>query len=380
VVSPVWIAIGVLSVVVFFQWLQLQKIRPASPPFSGRQPMRKSQEDTENTRNIFQITSPVRIRGMVVRNRITIEGEADENLAILLLHGDRLLAVTRPSGGKFVFEDVPINRGQNCLTVKAMSPDGEVIALEELTFRYNLPAFSHLVRPFYRGSLRKKVLALTFDGGSENNVSAEILDILRQAGIRCTFFLTGKFVERYPQTVRQIVEEGHEVGNHTYSHPHLTEYAASGRQVTKTGVDREFVQSQLKKMEEVFRELTGRDVVRLWRPPFGEHNREIRSWAAELGYRTVGWTVESQNGENFDTRDWVADPESENYLSAEEIRDMILKAADAVPNGLNGAIILMHLGSHRSSDFPHRKLPEIIEKLRKRGYRFVTVSELINDY
>jgi len=133
-------------------------------------------------------------------------------------------------------------------------------------------------------------------------------------------------------------------------------------------------------MEEVFRELTGRDVVRLWRPPFGEHNREIRSWAAELGYRTVGWTVESQNGENFDTRDWVADPESENYLSAEEIRDMILKAADAVPNGLNGAIILMHLGSHRSSDFPHRKLPEIIEKLRKRGYRFVTVSELINDY
>ncbi len=262
--------------------------------------------------------------------------------------------------------------------VQLMTPDGERTALEQISLKYNIPSFGFLSRPFNRGRADQKVIALTFDGGSENNVSEEILDYLQALNIRCTFFLTGEFVTRFPETVKRIVADGHEVANHTMHHPHLTTFGENGRHDTRPEINREVLQKELRNMALAFAKLTGKKVAPFWRAPYGEHNREIRAWAAELGYREVGWTVGSQNGENMDTRDWVAKPTDPGYRTAAEIREMILNFARQKPHGANGGIILMHMASHRKGDFPHRQLPEIVAGLRELGYRFVTISELVN--
>jgi peptidoglycan/xylan/chitin deacetylase (PgdA/CDA1 family) len=117
----------------------------------------------------------------------------------------------------------------------------------------------------------------------------------------------------------------------------------------------------------------------LWRAPYGEHNGEIRAWAAEPGYRHVGWTRDAASREDLDSRDWVADPTSSIYRSSREIRDRILGFGQGNGHGLNGGIVLMHLGTGRRSDPAHARLPEILDGLAARGYRLVTISDLLRD-
>jgi len=315
--------------------------------------------------------------GMILENRLDIKGEAPGDYIIALSINGKLRAVTLPKAERFSFSGITLKRGQNELVVKALGEDGSVVALERIRLFYSPPTPSYLARPFLRGNLSQPLLALTFDGGSIANATPEILDILRAYRIRCTMFLTGQFIQKFPDIVRRIVAEGHEVANHTFSHPHLTTYETNHQHDTLPHVTREFVQLELKKTEELFKKTTGRPMAPFWRPPYGEHNAEIRQWAAEIGYRMVGWTVGRGWEETLDTMDWVADSSSPSYRTAEEIRDKIFRAADAKPHGLNGAIILMHLGTLRHNDFPHKKLPEIIEGLKQRGYQLVTISELM---
>jgi len=322
-----------------------------------------------------KITKPVQ-GAMVHRNIITITGEADDNIILALLAGEQVEAVTLPHNGHFSFTNVRVRRGRNSFVVRALKPNGESIDLEKIEFSYSAPALSYLMRPLHRGSLAEKKIALTFDGGSSNNITNEILAILRAAKVKCTMFLTGKFIERYPETVRQIVQDGHEVGNHTYSHPHLTTYAQNCRHDTRPGVTRELIQQELRRTAELFEKVTGKKMAPLWRAPYGECNAEICAWAAEIGYRQIDWTWGRDINENMDTLDWVANTENPTYYSAEEIKAKILAFADKQPHGANGAIILMHLASQRHSDYPHRKLPEIISGLRNKGYQLVKVSEL----
>ena len=114
-----------------------------------------------------------------------------------------------------------------------------------------------------------------------------------------------------------------------------------------------------------------------WRAPFGEHNRDIRTWAAELGYRHVGWTVGRDWEHNMDTLDWVADKNSSVYHTAEEIVEKIINFGNGDEYGANGAIVLMHLGTSREEDQPHKLLPRIIDQMRDNGYTFVTISEMM---
>ncbi len=315
---------------------------------------------------------------MVTLNRVTIEGEAEPNRIISLSSGDRLLAVTLARKGRFQFKDIPARRGRNRLEVRAISSDGKATMLQILEFVYNNPTVAYLARNFTRGDPGRPLVALTFDGGSVANVTPEILDILAEKGVRCTVFLTGEYMTRFPDYVKRIVADGHEVGNHTWSHPHLTTYEESRTQQTRPEVDRAFVQGELRRTADYFRQLTGAEMQPFWRAPYGEHNLEIREWAAELGYRHIGWTHGRDWQQSMDTLDWVADPTSPAYHSADEIYDKILAAAQREPNGLNGAVILMHLGSLRNGDFPHRKLPGLIDQLRELGYEFVPVSELVD--
>ncbi|HYB72037.1 MAG TPA: polysaccharide deacetylase family protein, partial [Candidatus Sulfotelmatobacter sp.] len=189
--------------------------------------------------------------------------------------------------------------------------------------RRELAARPHAPSPFAadisRGAMEAQDVALTFDGGDESNATGAILDALRSRGVHATMFLTGRYIRRHPDLVRRMLAEGHEVGNHTNTHPHLTSYARDGRHATLPDVTREFLQAQLRAAEESFREVAGRPLAAFWRAPYGEHNGEIRAWAAEAGYRHVGWTRDAAGREDLDSRDWVADPTSRIYRSSREI-------------------------------------------------------------
>jgi peptidoglycan/xylan/chitin deacetylase (PgdA/CDA1 family) len=214
----------------------------------------------------------------------------------------------------------------------------------------------------------EKRILVSFDAGSSDRGAADILDALRRRGIRTTIFLTGQFIRRYPDLTRRIAEDGHEVGNHTWDHPHLTTYAVDGRQATRAGVTEAIVRGELRETADLYRETTGRAMAPLWRAPFGEENAEIRQWALRAGFAHVSWTHGA--GGSLDSLDWVSDPESPRYRSSERVISRLLSSARP------GGIILMHLGSDRD-DPVGEHLPRLLDGLASEGYRFSTASELI---
>ncbi|HEX9935303.1 MAG TPA: polysaccharide deacetylase family protein [bacterium] len=317
--------------------------------------------------------------GMVTSNKIDVSGQVEENRIVSLLVDGRLIRVMLPETGRFQFDAVPLHRGQNRLEVRAITPDGAVSILQTLLFTYGAPTLQYLLADFSRGPLDRKEVAFTFDGGSMDNAAEDILNSLGQRGVKCTFFLTGEFIQQHPGTVRRIVADGHDVGNHTWSHPHLTSFAQNGRQVTLPNVTAEKLRIELAKTAALFKKTTGKDMAPLWRAPFGEINAEIRRWAAEAGYRHVGWTAGRGSDENMDTMDWVSDRNSKAYRSADEIAAKILESSKMGSPGINGAVILMHLGTERRDDFPHKRLPDILDGLKNNGYRAVKVSDMLAD-
>ncbi len=218
-----------------------------------------------------------------------------------------------------------------------------------------------------RGPRDRREVLVSFDAGSSDRGSREILDALRSHGIRTTIFLTGEFIRRYPELVRRIVADGHEVGNHTETHPHLTTYARDGRQATRAGVDRAFVAGELSRTERLFHEATGRSLAPFWRAPFGEQNEEVRRWAAESGYWHVGWTG---GRAGLDGLDWISDPRSRGYRSSQRVVDALVGRAE------NGGIVLLHLGSDRDDPVAPR-IPALLDGLAARGFRFARASEFL---
>ncbi|HEU5393270.1 MAG TPA: polysaccharide deacetylase family protein, partial [Candidatus Methylomirabilis sp.] len=161
-------------------------------------------------------------------------------------------------------------------------------------------------------------------------------------------------------------------------HRHLTTFARNRRHDTLPGLTREAFQGELRRADAAFRAVTGQAMRRYWRAPYGEVNRELLGWAAELGYTHVAWT-RGEGSETLDTRDWVADRSSRLYASSARIRDRILGFDEERGDGVAGGIVLMHLASRRRDDPLHRRLDEIIDGLRARGYALVPVSDLLRE-
>lgn len=337
---------------------------------------RKSVEQMAQDIDTLAVISPPS-NAMIVRNQFDIEGKADDNRVITLSANGRIIQTTLVANGKFAFRGISAQPGLNRFAVRSFNEDGTSYLVEEIKFTYGLPALSSLERDFSRGNVDQKLIALTFDGDYQNNISAEILDILAAEKIQCTIFLTGRYMRRYPDLVRRMVAEGHEIGNHTWTHPHLTSFEQNRQHLTRSDASEELVQQELAKTAELFRQITGKSISPYWRAPYGEHNTEIRRWAAAAGFRHVGWTIGRSWDDGMDTLDWVADKSAKSYHSAEEIADKILSFGEREYYGANGAIILMHLGSERNDDYPHLQLPHIIQQYKARGYRFVTVSEML---
>lgn len=217
-----------------------------------------------------------------------------------------------------------------------------------------------------RGPGGQKRILLSFDGGSSNEVAAEVLDILKARGVRTTLFLTGAFIQRFPALVKRMAAEGHELGNHTMNHPHFAPGMKRDPKWT-----RERVQAELLGADAALVSLLGRPMDPYWRAPYGEHTAEIRRWAEELGYRHVGWS------EGADTLDWATPKERKLYRSGEAI---VARLQQRLGRDGDGLIVLMHLGSGREEgDRPTDGLGAFMDRARKDGWTFVSAGTILRD-
>lgn len=197
---------------------------------------------------------------------------------------------------------------------------------------------------FCGADTEEKVIALTFDDGPHPRYTDKILDILKEYGVKATFFTVGENAALYPEQIKRIAAEGHEIGNHTYTHADLKR------------IDRKTLMRELGETERIIEELTGKSPT-VFRPPEGRCNETVVACANEKGYTTVLWTV--------DPRDWASPP-------AKTVVDVILK------NVKCGSVILCHdYNSGKSCPTPEA-LRVVIPALIDKGYSFVTVSELLN--
>ncbi len=190
------------------------------------------------------------------------------------------------------------------------------------------------------GSPQKRI-ALTFDDGPSDEYTAEILDILKEHQIKATFFVIGKNAEAHPDLLKRTVAEGHEIGNHTYSHPKLRK------------IDEATLWAEISRADDLLYEIAGIRTT-LFRPPEGIITPAVTAAAKQGGYRTVLWSV--------DTLDWALNPVSQI------VRTVGKKASD-------GGIILFHDWVAGKSPTPEA-LRQVIPRLKAEGYEFVTVSQL----
>ncbi len=217
--------------------------------------------------------------------------------------------------------------------------------------------------------------ALTFDAHVEAAGAAELLALLRERHVRATIFATGRFAESYPLLLRQAAADGHEIGNHTFSHPHLTTWAANHRHDTLPGMDRARLQAELLRTAAAIRAATGRDPSRFWRAPYGEHNAAIRAWAAELGLVHVDWTHADHDA--LDALDWVEATGTRRYLGPEAMARRLLNFEERNGVALAGSILLMHLGSGRPDQPLLEALPLVLDETDRRGLHPVPVGDLL---
>jgi peptidoglycan/xylan/chitin deacetylase (PgdA/CDA1 family) len=212
-------------------------------------------------------------------------------------------------------------------------------------------------------------IAITFDGATSANGTAELLDVLSDLDLHVTLFVTGEFIDNYPGLVRRALLAGHEIGNHTYSHSNLTSYAENRRHRLLAHVTREWLHDELRRTEEAFLRATGRRMAPVWRAPFGEENGLLRGWGMELGYLHVRWS--SLRGASLDSLDWVDDEHSSLYRDSDRMIERLLRFPK-----LEGGIVLMHMASDRPEP-PWIALPQFVDRLTARGLEPVTVNALL---
>ena len=200
-----------------------------------------------------------------------------------------------------------------------------------------------------RADTSEKIVALTFDAGADAGYVDQILDTLAHEGIHATFGMTGVWAEQYPDAVRRIVAEGHQMINHTYDHPSFTGFSTN-----QPPLSREERIATLQHTEDVIRQIVDYDMRPYFRPPYGDYDDSVMVDIAEAGYTVnVLWSVDSLG--------WKG-------LTAQEIADRCVSMTEP------GGIILMHVGS-QSQDAA--ALPDIIARLRADGYRFVTIKDMV---
>lgn len=193
--------------------------------------------------------------------------------------------------------------------------------------------------PIYCVDTDKKEIALTFDAAWGDDDTDEIISVLKENDAKASFFMVGGFIKRFPESVKKFADNGHEILNHSDTHAHMASLTA------------EQIKEELDGCEKKISDTAGTSV-KLFRPPYGEYNDNVVKSAKSAGYTAIQWDV--------DSLDW-------KDLSADEIHRRVVSKTK------NGSIILFHNGAKNTPD----ALKTILPELKKQGFKFVTVSELI---
>lgn len=225
----------------------------------------------------------------------------------------------------------PIHWGFKKATDEVPPEAGE--AYDELLKKYDA---------FYKADPNKKVIYLTFDNGYENGYTAKILDILKKEKVPATFFVTGHYLESAPDLVKRMVQEGHIVGNHSWSHPDFTQ------------VSNDKLVEELHSVKRKTEELTGQKEMIFLRPPRGIFSERTLKVAQDAGYIHVFWSLAFV--------DWNVNQQKGWEYAYNHIMRQIHP----------GAVILLHTVSKDNAD----ALEKAIQDLKKKGYTFAS----LNDY
>lgn len=195
--------------------------------------------------------------------------------------------------------------------------------------------------PIYSVDTEEKKISISFDAAWGAEDFQKIMEILDKHNVKTTFFMTGEWVEKYPDCVKMLVEKGHDLGNHSATHPDMTT------------LSKEQQKEQIMKVHNAVKALTGYEM-ELFRPPYGAYNNEVIRTCYELGYYPIQWDVDS-----LDWKDYEPDRIISNVCEH--------KSLDC------GSIILCHNGAKYTAE----ALDEMLTNLKNQGYEIVPISELI---
>ena len=193
--------------------------------------------------------------------------------------------------------------------------------------------------PVYSVARDDKVISISFDAAWGGDQTIPLLDILDEYGVKTTFFLVGFWVDKYPELVKEIVARGHEIGNHSQSHPHMSQLSEAK------------IKEELRIMSDKVVTITG---VRptLFRPPYGDYNDKVVVTSRAEGYEVVQWSVDSLDWKNRGTADIIR---------------------QCTTNVQNGDIVLFH----NDAQYILQALPDVIEHYQGLGYKIIPVSQIL---
>lgn len=196
---------------------------------------------------------------------------------------------------------------------------------------------------YYVGDGSEKVIYLTFDCGYENGNTEPILDALKKHDVSATFFVVGHYLESAPDLVKRMVEEGHTVGNHTYHHPDMSSIS-----------DQASFQKEMDGVADKFKEITGTDLTKYYRPPQGKYSTSNLKMAQEMGYSTFFWSLAYV--------DWNVDDQPSHEEALKKLTTRIHP----------GAIVLLHSTSRTNGEI----LDELLTKWEEMGYTFGKLEDI----
>ncbi len=199
---------------------------------------------------------------------------------------------------------------------------------------------------YFLGDTNEKIIYLTFDCGYENGYTNIILDALKKHNAPAAFFVVGHMIESAPEIISRMAREGHIVANHTFNHPDMSGIS-----------NKDAFLKELNSLEELYRDTTGSEMPKLYRPPRGSYSEENLRLAKELGYKTVLWSLAYV--------DWYTD----NQPTKEEAFSKLL------PRIHNGAVVLLHSTSRTNAEI----MDELLTKWEEAGYRFGSLTELTGE-
>ena len=194
--------------------------------------------------------------------------------------------------------------------------------------------------PIYCVECEEKKVAISFDAAWGNDDTEELINILAEYEVPATFFVVGAWVDKYPESVKQLHEAGHKIGNHSNSHPYMTKLSAAQ------------MQSELAACNEKIKSITGYEPC-LFRPPYGDYNNSTIKAVEQAKMYTIQWDVDS-----LDWKD-TATPQSIAQRVVSKVK--------------NGSIVLFH----NDADHTPEALPTILKALKDQGYEFVFIEDLI---